>query len=131
MDETGDVFYIGKGKGNRAQMHVQKYTLRQDNSLKADIIRYIQRKGGEVKIRYLAYFEVEQHAFVYESAMIHVYGLHHLANKQSGTKRDFKRPYSPLGEIEYLEPLRDTDFNRYVAHYRTRQSWEDQGAEIS
>lgn len=130
-DEMGEVFYVGKGKGDRAQNHTQNSILRWDSSLKADIIRHIQNRGGEVKIRYLAYFEVEQHAFVYEAAMIEVYGLHHLANKQSGTRKDFRRPYSPLGEVEYIEQIRDTDFNRYVAHRRTRQSWEDHGVEIS
>lgn len=68
----GDVFYIGKGKGNRINHHFQDYHLKRSNSSKNHIIR---KYGNSIKREILCYFDNEESAYEYEEWLISCYGL--------------------------------------------------------
>lgn len=67
--KAGTVFYVGKGQNGRINMH--KYEARKGvKSHKCSVIRLIWACGCEVDKNILAYFDIEQDAFMYEIALI-------------------------------------------------------------
>ena len=75
--DTGEQFYVGRGKGNRAFDHL-KETAKNPKTKK---IKEIQNRGKDPKIEILAYGLTEQIAKNVESAVIEVLEIDNLTNK--------------------------------------------------
>lgn len=70
---NNEVFYVGKGKGNRYKSHL-KSSLKDDNFRKKNRIEEIQRNGFDVKIVKLIDFLDEESAFKIEEIIIYNVG---------------------------------------------------------
>jgi len=75
-----EVFYVGKGTGNRAFTHL----LEGRSSAKTKRIRAIRRDGSEPRIELLAHGLDEETAFKLEAAAIDLLGRRNLTNLVSG-----------------------------------------------
>jgi hypothetical protein len=93
------VFYVGKGKGNRVYSHLDISTQNCDN-LKASRILEIHKSGQEVIIEILRHGMTEDQAFEVESACIDLLGLSELTNIVSG-KATEDRGRMTLDEIKF------------------------------
>lgn len=81
--ETNEIFYIGKGKGNRAFSHLKE----QSESKKVKYIEKLKNQGLKPKIEILIHgLEDEEIALKVESSIIDLIGIKNLTNKQSGFK---------------------------------------------
>ena len=87
--ESGSVFYVGKGKGNRAFAHLED----RSESDKVRYIKDIKSRGLEPRIEILIHgLETEQDALRVEASVIDLVGLDHLTNQVSGYRsRTFGR----------------------------------------
>ena len=86
--ENGEVFYVGKGNGNRVFAHVRQTI---DNPLandKLERIGEIQAKGLEVKHEILRHGLTEKEAFEVEAAVIDFINVENLTNKVVGHDAD-------------------------------------------
>lgn len=80
---NNEIFYIGKGKGNRAFSHLND-TSESDKTLR---IKEIRSKGKEPVIEILVHgLQDEQTALRVEASVIDLIGLSKLTNKKSGYK---------------------------------------------
>ena len=81
--ETGEIFYVGKGKGNRVFAHLEE----QKSSDKVKAIQDILGAGMSPTIEILVHgLEDEHTALRVESSIIDLLGVQNLTNKQSGYK---------------------------------------------
>lgn len=79
--ESGEIFYVGKGKGNRVFSHL----LEEKESDKVKTIKDIKASGLKPKIEILIHgLEDEKTALRVESSIIDLLGIQNLTNKQSG-----------------------------------------------
>lgn len=78
------IFYVGKGNGNRVFEHVKCASKHNNKSDKLDIIREINKQGMEVRHYILRYGLTEKEAFEVESALIDFIGLDNLSNEIKG-----------------------------------------------
>lgn len=85
---NGDVFYIGKGKGNRVFDHVNDALKSSDRTDKLDYIRGIIDEEEEVIHEIVRHGMDEETAFEVEGALIDAYGLEELKNDQNGHKNN-------------------------------------------
>ena len=74
FDESGEPFYIGKGKGYRVNGHTKPSMLK-EASHKNHKIKQLLREQGFVKRDILAYFDSEESSYDFEEYLISVYGL--------------------------------------------------------
>ncbi len=80
---TDEIFYVGKGKGNRIFAHLED----QKESAKVQAIQEILNQGLKPKMEILIHgLEDEVTALRVESAIIDLLGIKNLTNKQSGFK---------------------------------------------
>ena len=80
---TGDVFYVGKGKGNRVFAHLDDT----GESEKAIYIQKLRGQGLEPEIEILVHgLEDEETALKVEASVIDLLGIKQLTNKQNGYK---------------------------------------------
>lgn len=79
-----EVFYIGKGKGNRVFEHVACALADVAESEKLDRIRAIEKSGKSVEHFVLRHGLTERAAFEVEAAVIDFVGIPNLSNLQSG-----------------------------------------------
>ena len=81
--ETEEVFYVGKGKGNRVFSHLQDT----NESKKVEYIKNLQRRRLKPNIDILVHgIENEDTALRIEASVIDLLGLNNLTNKQGGYK---------------------------------------------
>ncbi len=81
--ETKEIFYVGKGKGNRVFAHLKE----DNNSQKVKILHDLKKQNLEPIIEILIHgLEDETTALRVESSIIDLYGTKKLTNKQSGYK---------------------------------------------
>ncbi len=82
---NNQVFYVGKGRGERAYSHEEESLSSDKNNDKLNKIREIKENGGTPKVRVVGRYETENESFAVESTLIHwVYGYDNLTNIQSG-----------------------------------------------
>ncbi len=121
-----EIFYIGKGRGNRVFQHVQCSLDSPAENEKLDRIREISKSGNRVQHFILRHGLQESVALEVEAAVIDILGLTNLSNLQAGHKSgDFglqtteqissmyeSKPFEPDGT-----PLLLININRL--YYRT------------
>jgi hypothetical protein len=82
------IFYVGKGKGNRAFSHLAEESLSDESELegkKIKRIREIKAEGLQPRIDILIHgLKDEEQALRIEASIIDLIGLNNLTNKQSG-----------------------------------------------
>lgn len=110
---TGEVFYIGKGTGNRIFAHLNAALALPDASDKLERIRNILSQGNEVSHWIVRHGLTEKEAFEVESALIDFVGLGGLTNLVQGHGSDDRGQMSVVEviakydapDVEILEPV--------------------------
>ncbi len=125
--ETGQVFYVGKGAGDRIFAHLNRALRSPQACDKLEKIRAIQEKGSAVQHIIHRHGLTEKEAFEVESALIDFIGLDELTNVVRGYDSDIRGPMTISGaitmydapKIEIREPVLLSIVNR---HYRRGMS---------
>jgi hypothetical protein len=81
---TTNIFYIGKGTGNRVYSHQNDALESEDSTDKLDYIRDIISRGGKIQHEIIRHGLDEKTAFEVEGALIDIYGLDELKNAVNG-----------------------------------------------
>lgn len=82
--DTGEVFYVGKGKGNRALDHIDG----QGHTPHDEIVHELNRKKLKPTVEILIHgLATEKEAFAVEMAAIDLLGLNKLANRVHGHEK--------------------------------------------
>lgn len=107
---NNQIFYVGKGKGNRVFQHVEAAIETPIVSDKLDLIREITVQGCEVKYTILRHGLTDEAVFEVESALIDFIGLKALTNQIRGMDTD-ERGQMTVQEIitKYEAPEADLD----------------------
>jgi uncharacterized protein len=118
--ETEDIFYVGKGKGNRVFAHLAEAAQGIGESEKLDQIRAIQQRGIQVKCVIYRHGLTEDQAFEVEAALIDFIGLQELTNRVAGQHSGDRGPMSiqevqtqyDAPKIDIREPVMLITLNR-------------------
>ncbi len=102
---TAEVFYVGKGIGNRIFAHLNAALLSADAGDKLEKIRSILAKGLAVKHRIIRHGLSEKEAFEVEAAIIDFIGLEGLTNLVLGHNSDDRGQMSAIEVIAKYEAL--------------------------
>lgn len=103
--ETKQVFYIGKGVGNRVFAHANAAISNPSSGEKLDRIREIQTKGLSVEHVVHRHGLTEKEAFEVEAALIDYIGIESLTNQVHGLNSDDRGRMSVADIIEkYAAP---------------------------
>lgn len=136
---NGQVFYVGKGQGNRIFNHVSCALDSEHASDKLEIIRSILAAGLNVEHFVLRHGLSEESAFEVEAALIDFVGISNLSNLQNGhyssdfgikSTEEIIAMYSSA-ELETNEPLLLININKLYhrditsseLYDATRQAW--------
>jgi hypothetical protein len=117
---SDDVFYVGKGKGNRIHAH-EKEAERGVQSPKCNVIRDIWASGLQVEKNVIARFHDEAEAYAAEKAIIDDIGLQNLTNIAPGgiwhpRERVGKRAPWSLASLMQLAPALARAAKEYAKH---------------
>lgn len=114
------VFYVGKGKGERALQHVKEANKSDKETKKLNKIREVEGSGESVIVRVIGRYDSSKEALAVESTLIHwVYGYGSLTNKQGGHGGDTIRPRGNLDEIQGVDIRRKV--NAYDGEYSKQE----------
>lgn len=136
---TSEVFYVGKGTGNRIFAHLSAALAQAAASDKLDRIRAILASGYEVQHRIIRHGLTEKEAFEVEAALIDFIGLDGLTNLVQGHNSDDRGQMTvteviakyEAPEVEITEPVILITINRLYRrgmtaeelYEATRGSW--------
>lgn len=95
---TNEIFYVGKGTGNRVFEHLKEAADSPNSNKKLKAIRDIARKGLKVRCLIHRHGLTEKEAFEVESALIDFIGLENLSNRVLGHKAD-ERGQMTINEV--------------------------------
>lgn len=136
---TDDVFYVGKGVGNRVFNHLDCAIETDGEAEKLEIIREIISSGRKVKHFILRHGLTEKIAFEIEASLIDFVGMNNLSNLQGGhyssdyglkTADEISAMYE-AEELSTTEPIMLININRLYRrdmidtelYDATRKSW--------
>lgn len=104
---TGNAFYVGKGKGNRAAQHERDAAkMKFQNAEKEAKIREIWASGNDVGRVIVEYFVNEKDAYAFEKQEIARIGRENLSNITSGHEPEEKKAmYRAIAFIEGMQRL--------------------------
>lgn len=103
VDNSGKVFYVGKGSGERALAHEKQAKHSEKSTEKLDKIREII-SSDKLTTRVIGRYNTKEEAFSVESTLIHwVYGYDNLSNNTGGHGCDSIRPFGSNEEIEGID----------------------------
>lgn len=88
--DTKEVFYVGKGCGNRVFSHLQAAIETPEKSDKLELIRSIQSKGLQVECIIHRHGLTENEAYEVEASLIDFIGIEDLSNITKGHYSDFR-----------------------------------------
>lgn len=86
---NNEVFYVGKGKGNRVFQHAEDALVSEADSDKLEKIREIRAAGMPVQHFILRHGLEDKESLLIEASLIDFIGKGNLTNKQSGHHSDF------------------------------------------
>ena len=132
MPAGEDIFYVGKGQGNRALMHeleaFQQAPDPDSNSQKIQRIHKILARGDRVQPLVIGRFDTSEEAYAVEAILIHwVYGFSgdgantSLTNKQAGHGSRHVRARGNIDTIEGLDIPRSVQRSRVFDGTFTQQ----------
>jgi len=100
-----EVFYVGKGQGDRAHQHeIDAASENGQETEKSRKIKTINESKGEVIVRVIGRYRTEEEAFAVEATLIHwVYGIENLTNIQNGHGSDSIRENGEHGELPNVD----------------------------
>jgi len=101
---TGDIFYIGRGQGNRLFSHLEDRSETEKTAKIADI----RKDGEEPRIDILRYGLIESEAALVEAAAIDLLGLSKLTNRIAG---HHYKSFGRIGSQEVIAMLRAKPVN--------------------
>ena len=106
--DSGETFYIGKGKANRVFSHANGNFENDANIEKIEVINDIKSKGQKVDHWIIRYGLEEKEAFEVESALIDFVGLDKLSNRVKG--HSVERGKISCEELDILLGARKIEF---------------------
>jgi hypothetical protein len=92
-----NIFYVGKGTGNRAYTH-NEFKDSNNNFHKDSIIKELHQQGLKPIVQIVEYFAEEQEAYDYEDNLIDTIGLDNLTNITEGARPPSKLGWTPSEE---------------------------------
>ena len=123
---SGEVFYVGRGVGERAYAHEKEAKTLDEETPKLERIRKIKSSGNNLGVRVIGRYESKVEASAVESTLIDwVYGLHNLTNVVGGRGHDSIRKHGELGNIEGIdipEKIRSFDGAYSKDHLERREN---------
>lgn len=94
---SNNVFYVGKGTGNRAYAH-NKFKDGNNNYYKDSIIKELHKQQLEPIVVIVEHFASEQDAYDYEDKLIATIGIDNLTNITEGVRPPSKKGWTPSAE---------------------------------
>lgn len=130
---SDEVFYVGKGCGNRIIQHEAEAKKGIDHP-KCNVIRAIWDDGHEVRRVKVKSFKDEQAAYDYEAAEVARIGLENLTNKQEGGGKAFCRNahsrIEPIYAARLILKYMATVIRVKAAGYKFNSPWAEVIAEV-